>query len=85
MMVIKGIMVVEIFEMDLSLLKIVIVINIDNIRVVIVGEIVVVFWIDFVIELIWVKVLIFNKVIKIFVRVKKIVRGCYFFFIFRRI
>ena len=51
MMAIKGTTVVETFEMDLSPPKTAIATKADKTRAVIAGEIVVVFWIDSVIEI----------------------------------
>lgn len=55
-MVIKGTTVVETLEIDLSPPKTAIATKTDKTRAVMTGEIVVVFWIDSVIELTWVKV-----------------------------
>ena len=63
MIAIKGTTAVETFEIDLSPPKTAIATKIDKTRAVIAGEIVVVFWIDSVIELTWVKVPILIKLL----------------------
>ena len=85
MIAIKGTTVVETLEMDLRPPKTAIATNTDNTRAVIAGEIVVVFWIDSVIELTWVKVPIPSKATSTPARAKKIASGRHFSPIPRRI
>ena len=85
MIAIKGTTVVETLEMDLSPPKTAIATKTDNTRAVMAGEIVVVFWIDSVIEFTWVKVPIPNKATSTPARAKKIASGRHFSPIPRRI
>ena len=78
MIAIKGTTVVETLEMDLRPPKTAVATNTDNTRAVIAGEIAVVFWIDSVIELTWVKVPIPNKATSTPARAKKMARGRHF-------
>ena len=84
-MAIKGTTVVETLEMDLRPPKTAIATNTDNTRAVMAGEIVVVFWIDSVIEFTWVKVPIPNKATSTPARAKKMASGRHFSPIPRRI
>ena len=85
MIAIKGTTVVETFEIDLSPPKTAIATKTDKTRAVIAGEIVVVFWMDSVIELTWVKVPIPNKATNTPARAKKMASGRHFSPIPRRI
>ena len=78
MIAIKGTTVVETLEMDLSPPKTAIATKTDKTRAVMAGEIVVVFWIDSVIELTWVKVPIPNKATSTPARAKKMASGLHF-------